>query len=618
MTRAVLAFLLLALALPAAAERATVYAGSWGPAGARQGHVYRYESGTTWTDLSPAGLGDCVWDLEWISGELWAATHDGPPSTEDPDTPHGSSGRIFKWDGLSWQDMSPPGGFSSAVTTVSNLNDRAYITVDHIGLLRHAGGTSWDTVAQFRLAAQAIVSSVHDGRPLLYLGQDNTDEFWVHDPEGLLPCGSPAPDPRTGAPRCQIPIGDACSADCHPGSCIHAMEEFDNGIDGARIYAGTWRGLMYRWETTTRLFELIDPIPLGGGLNDHVDGLAWYRGRLWAGISNGQIWSSVDATGPSWQLEHSFGVAQPISEMMKVPEDDLIWYGFGGVPWRWARRDGTSLVRTFDGTSYTDRSAPGRFFQGVMVLLPVVPTVTCDAGAPQVLECTSTGSIPVTLDGTGSTWSQGFAATFTWTGPFIEGTATGATPTVHFPGVGDHVVTLTVAVRGASESCETLVSIRDTEPPQVALTGRCLWPPNHRYRCLGLLDLAQAGVPLAIDACSGEVSGRIVGVRSSQPEDETGNGDGHTQDDGLFDDDTVCLRAERQGADPAGRTYEVEIEAVDAAGNATRAVAVVIVPHDQRVERRCRLDPHDVGLLPHAPLPLGPDVREATYPPATR
>ena len=614
--RAMLAALLLLALVPAAgAERATVFAGSWGPAGARQGHVYRYEAGTTWTDLSPAGLADCVWDLEWIDGELWAATHDGPPSFEDPDTPHGSIGRIWKWDGASWQDMSPPGGFSSAVTTVSNLGEIAYITVDHLGLLRHAGGTAWDEVARFRLAAQAIVSSVHDGRPLLYLGQDNTDEFWVHDPGGLLPCGSPAPDPRTGAPRCQIPVGDACSADCFPGSCIHAFEEFDNGLDGTRIYAGTWRGFMYRWEPSTRLFERIDRIPLSVSASEHVDGLAWYHGRLWAGISNGEIWSSSDATAATWRVETTFGNGQPISEMMKVPEDDLVWIGFGGVPWRWARRDGAAGVRTFDGTGYADRSVPGSFGQGVLVLLPVVPFVSCDAGAEQVKECTG-AVVEAVLDGSGTTWSKGFDLTATWTGPFLEGSASGLTPTVHFPGPGDYTVTLTVSVRGASESCDTIVRVRDTEPPVVALTGGCLWPPNHRYRCLTLDDLASVGLPMVFDRCGGASAPRIVGVRSSQPEDEGGEGDGHTQDDALFDDTTACLRAERQGDDDGalGRTYEIEVVSVDAAGNVGRATVTVRVPHDQRVPTRCRPEPWHVGLLPNAELPLTAPVREATYP----
>lgn len=614
--RIALVLALLALAPAASAEKATVYAGTWGPAGAHMGHVYRYETGTTWTDISPpGGLADCVWDLEWIDGELWAATHDGPPSTEDPDTPHGSLGRIFKWDGRAWTDMSPPGGFSSAVTTVSNLHEIAYITVDHLGLLRHAGGNSWDLVAQFRLAAQAIVSSVHDGRPLLYLGQDNTDEFWVHDPEGLLPCGSPAPDPRTGLPRCQIPVGDACSADCFPGSCIHAFEEFDNGIDGTRIYAGTWQGLMYRWDPATRLFERIDRIPFTGAVRDHVDGLAWYHGRLWAGMSNGEMWSSLDATTATWRLETTFGNGEPISEMMKVPEDDLVWIGFGGVPWRWARRDGDSGVRTFDGTSYTVRGLPGQFYQGVLVLLPVVPFVNCDAGPEQSVECGGS-SVEVTLDGSGTTWSKGFDLTATWTGPFIEGTADGLTPVVHFPGPGDYTCTLTASVRGVTASCETIVHVADSAPPQMTLVDSCLWPPNHRYRCLTLQDLAAAGVPVAIDACSGDAVARIVGVRSSQPEDVTGEGDGHTQDDGLFDDTTACLRSERQGEDDAleGRRYEIEVEATDSAGNVARAVAVVRVPHDERVPTRCRPEPRDVGLLPNATLPLGAGVRECDYP----
>jgi len=610
------------LAVPALAERATIYAGTWGPGGARQGRVFRYEGGMSWTEISPpGGLADCVWDLEWIDGELWAATHDGPPSTQDADQPHGDSGHIYKWNGTAWNDMSQPGGFTSAVTTVSNIDETAYITVDHLGLLRHAGGTSWDLLGEFRLAAQAIVSGSHDGRPMLYLGQDHTDEFWVHDPDGIMPCGEPLPDPNNGLPRCQIPAGGmVCSADCFPGSCIHAFAEFDAGDGlGPRVYAGTWMGLMYRWDFASRLFKKIDSVPIPQQPpppNDriHVDGLANYHGLLWAGLSDGQLWSTTDATSATWQMELDLGMGQPFSEMVAVPEDDVVWAGFGGVPWRWARRDGFSTIRTWDGTTFTDRALPGNWGEGVLVLLPVVPEIECDAGPDQVLEC-GAGAVEAHLDGTGSTWSKGFDLTATWTGPFIEGSASGLEADVHFPGPGDYTCTLTLSVRGLEKSCDVQIHVSDLEPPQVPSARICLWPPNHRYRCFTLDELAEiAHVVLVGDSC-GEVTGvRIVGASSSQPEEVTGEGDGHTRDDVLFDDTTICVRSERQGADMEGRTYTVVVEAVDAAGNIGQGIFELFVPHDERTRWRCRPAPFDVGIRPRVRLPLSPGYQEGTYP----
>ena len=102
--RILAALLPLSLLLVPSAEaqlRARVFAGTWGPGGAGQGHVERYEEGTTWTRLSPpGGLGDAAWDLEWHEGELWASTHEGPAASAvdlflRADTPHGDLGRVF-------------------------------------------------------------------------------------------------------------------------------------------------------------------------------------------------------------------------------------------------------------------------------------------------------------------------------------------------------------------------------------------------------------------------------------------------------------------------------------------------------------------------------------------
>lgn len=622
---AILALAALAFGSVASAQQARMFLGSWGEPDARNGRVYRYAGGTSWTELTPpAGLADAVWDLEWIGDELWAATMDGPLAggANAADAPHGTSGRVFRFDGSAWTDVSPPGGFGSAVTTVNVMRGVPYVTVDQDGLYRWTGGNTWQLVGGFRMGGQAIVSSTHDGRPMLYMGEDNQDVFWMHDPDGFTPCGDPGLDPSGTMPKCELPTGDVCTADCHGGSCIHAMTEHDDGVFGSLVYGGAFLGRIYSWNRSTRLFERRDDVPyvLSPPLeNNHVQGLASYRGELFAGISNGEVWASPDATTATWAMTTSFGDILPISEMLAVPQDDLLWVGHGGVPYRWARHLGLGYVQTWNGASWIERADPAAFFNGVLTLLAVDPTVRCDAGPARVVECTG-GPIAVTLDGSASSvpGALGLALTATWTGDFVEGTASGLTPTVHFEGVGDHAVTLRVEAGTASAECTTVVTVRDTAPPSFEAKDGCLWPPNHRYRCFTAADLMPSGVATAHDECEGEVPVRIVAASSSQPEEDIPGGDGRTQDDLLFDGEQVCVRSERQGADREGRTYSVTLEAEDGAGNVARYVATLHVPHDQREASRCEGRPVDPGLLPHDPLPLVPPILEADYPPARR
>jgi hypothetical protein len=91
---------------------------------------------------------------------------------------------------------------------------------------------------------------------------------------------------------------------------------------------------------------------------------------------------------------------------------------------------------------------------------------------------------------------------------------------------------------------------------------------------------------IAQDVCSGDaVRVELVSVTSSEVDDGTGTTDGATTMD-IQDvtpgtaDSSILLRAEREGKGP-GRVYELRYRAIDAAGNATAAIGVVTVPHDQ-------------------------------------
>jgi HYR domain-containing protein len=127
--------------------------------------------------------------------------------------------------------------------------------------------------------------------------------------------------------------------------------------------------------------------------------------------------------------------------------------------------------------------------------------------------------------------------------------------------------------------CSSAVTVRDTRPPILLVNAvpATLWPPNH--------EMARVSVNWQVtDDCDPAVRVEIVDVTSSEADDAPGMDDGATTQDvqdaayGTTDLE-VWLRAERDGRG-FGRTYTLDYRAVDAAGNASPAVAVVTVPHD--------------------------------------
>lgn len=149
------------------------------------------------------------------------------------------------------------------------------------------------------------------------------------------------------------------------------------------------------------------------------------------------------------------------------------------------------------------------------------------------------------------------------------------------PGNYDIVREWTATDQCGNESVEVqLVTVQDTTPPVVAPSDGlvdCLWPPNHSMHCFGMEDVA----PVITDACSEPVTWRFVGCASDQADDLAGTGDTAPDCTVAADGTSVCVRAERAGGIPEGRTYALTIEATDACGNVSEAVAVgaVHVPH---------------------------------------
>ncbi len=141
-------------------------------------------------------------------------------------------------------------------------------------------------------------------------------------------------------------------------------------------------------------------------------------------------------------------------------------------------------------------------------------------------------------------------------------------------------VTGTVTVTDAADNAATFTSpaVRiDKTAPVVACVAAPgdLWPANHKL------------VPVTVsrtftDRLSGAGMFIVVGVSSSEPDNGLGDGDTAGDIQGFVDPSVLIgmLRAERSGG-RSGRTYTLEYQGFDAAGNMTPCSTTVVVPHDR-------------------------------------
>jgi len=140
---------------------------------------------------------------------------------------------------------------------------------------------------------------------------------------------------------------------------------------------------------------------------------------------------------------------------------------------------------------------------------------------------------------------------------------------------------------------------------EAVLSPRCLWPPNHKYVCVTDLEARASAA-----GCPGVT---IASCASDQPDDQKGPldravpGDGDAVNDCVISDDrrSFCVRSERLGNCPSGRTYRVTLQTGDGCGYEAGQITVpFLVPHDRSGDPSCEpLDPGDF-LPPNEPLPF--------------
>lgn len=237
-----------------------------------------------------------------------------------------------------------------------------------------------------------------------------------------------------------------------------------------------------------------------------------------------------------------------------------------------------SLMRGKDGNMYGATQLGGQFDLGTVyrLNLSLPPEVACPAAA--TVECGDAAELIVRV-----TSPDGDALSVVW---FLNGesvqtnlvasSSPPVTADVSLSGklpIGTNLVSVVVTDTATnSVSCSTTMAVLDTAPPVIhstVVSPSVLWPPNHQMTPVSV-------TADATDSC-GASTWRIANVECSEP--TNGHGDGSTLPDWVITGDhTVNLRAERSGQGDE-RTYFIEIEAMDEAGNISdRTVVTVTVP----------------------------------------
>ena len=155
-----------------------LYAGTWNDDDG--GQVWRYDSGTSWTQINESGFGQGP--FVGLSVALSMETHEGDlfVGTRNDDT----GAEVWRYDGgTSWTQVNESGfagGSASAIWDLTEYDGQLFAgTMGDGGVWRHDGGTSWIQANEngFGDGANSMVTAMTVLDDRLYAGTNNTTSY---------------------------------------------------------------------------------------------------------------------------------------------------------------------------------------------------------------------------------------------------------------------------------------------------------------------------------------------------------------------------------------------------------------------------------------------------------
>ncbi len=230
-----------------------------------QGDVYRYDGGTSWTNVTGAngpgapGTGGAR-GLTVYNGQLYAGDHNG---------------KAWRYDGgTSWTDVSVTGGPSGFINSMAVYNGQLYAAGNDIFRYNGTGTTAWTDVTVSPGTLSSILAlTVYNGQ--LYAGDNSGGDVYRYD----------------GVTTWTDVVGTPTNL-----GAIRTMTVY-NG----QLYAGVQNGDIFRYDGGTVWTNISGSTP-----DVFVETMTVYNGQLYAGDNSGNdifrydggtVWTDVDSTG---------------------------------------------------------------------------------------------------------------------------------------------------------------------------------------------------------------------------------------------------------------------------------------------------------------------------------
>ncbi|TLS75688.1 hypothetical protein FE236_09000 [Mariprofundus erugo] len=188
------------------------------------------------------------------------------------------------------------------------------------------------------------------------------------------------------------------------------------------------------------------------------DGMAYGDGSIYSANTDGSI-SRTDFSGPDFTgraTETIVAAGGFYGDLSSVGPDGSFYISTNGLRYdNGTTAGGWGVVRISKAGGFS--TPPG---------VPTNQPPVADAGTPQVIECSGSGTAHTTLDGSGSS-DPDVADILSYSWEWAGGTASGINPVASFP-LGTTLVTLTVNDgNGHTSTATTTVTVQDTTPPTV-------------------------------------------------------------------------------------------------------------------------------------------------------